>query len=238
MNTVKIYQENHNAYNNNSVHEGSSKYRQVDSTMITQIISSYGFEMSGVSASNKKVTSKHVMVYKYQGSDLGTEEVPTILVYNSHNRSCSLTFRLGFFRAVCANGLVVGDDISTPIRIRHTTSINEQVIKAAIGQLMIRVYDIAASVQKLKNTRISYEDMIQYAKEAILLRKTNEKKIDIIKLVSATRKEDEENNLWNLMNIVQEKMVRGGAGYKILRSEISKTEVSKGLWDIAERMAA
>jgi hypothetical protein len=226
----KIMQQGELAYKNTEVHLGTPKYSLVSSESITTTLNRYGWSLTGVSQRSKRLTAKHIMVYE---SSLKTDEgTPRILVFNSHDKSCAVTIQFGFFRAVCANGLVVGTSIIEPIRIRHIGDMGDK-LDQAIAEFISKITIVMGSIDKMKDTVVSYDRIATFLDEAKKLRKTTG--INVDELNSSTRVDDMPNNVWSIMNRVQEKMVNGGGGYRRLRSDVSKARISSDLWDLAHK---
>ena len=238
-NEIRVLQVGTTAYDNTTSHTRTAKYGKISSHRVTDALSKFGYALNAVSQSRKykpgrSEYTKHVMVYT-NVNDGGDADKYRILVFNSHNGTCGLTFKFGLFRAVCANGLVVGNSVMEPMRIRHTVG-NADKLETYITDFISRITVVLNSINKLKSVYMTTCDIINFAAEAAKLRGT--RAVDLQRLTSPTRYADDVPTVWNVMNIVQECMVRGGAGYRPLRGEQSMARVSAELWDIAAKYAA
>ena len=88
-----------------------------------------------------------------------------------------------------------------------------------------------------------------FAKSAIPLRFDEHLKVDHNDLLVPHRDEDKHNDLYTVLNVIQENMLRGNisgvnreTGRRFTSREITSiskdAEVNKNLWDIAERIAS
>ena len=64
------------------------------------------------------------------------DEVPEIVLVNSHDRSSAFKLMLGIFRLVCSNGMVVASQKIESLSVRHTGSDN----------LLNEVIDVTAEI--------------------------------------------------------------------------------------------
>jgi len=92
------------------------------------------------------IFSKHMV--SFQNPDLmikgknGDDAFPRIILTNSHDGFNSFQFRIGIYRLVCSNGLVVADEEFSAFRIRHTGYTFEElrgVVAQAVADLPNKV---------------------------------------------------------------------------------------------------
>jgi hypothetical protein len=95
------------------------------------------------------------------------------------------------------------------------------------------------------------EQQYEFATKAIEARFGEEKQLpaeEIDNLLAAERKEDEGNNVWVVLNRVQEKLTSGGFGYLNAKGKVRKSRAVKNftqdidmntkLWALAEEFIA
>ena len=175
--------------------------------------------------SRKKSTQgyqKHMLTFEHPKYKVeGVEEYPQLLLTNSHDGGNAFQLSAGIFRLVCSNGLVIKTEDYGSQRLIHKgysfEAVQEMVegFVATIDQTMTRI-------TAMKRTQLDKDQMIEFAKQAALLRFTsksyNEDNIDkvvyIDELLEATRKEDKGNAVWEVFNRVQERLVGGNYHYK------------------------
>ena len=167
---------------------------------------------------------------------------PEIVIKNSYDGSSQLECYVGVFRFVCSNGLIIPakDGAVGSIKIRHNGTPEDAAFDIVFGfkeQLQSAV-QIQREMQKVVLTD---EQMVEFALQAAQLRWdieiTDE---DAEKLLESARKDDEGENLWVVLNRVQEKLINGGIkmeNAKRTSRKISNVqnnlEINVGLYELA-----
>ena len=181
-----------------------------------------------------------------------TEAYVRIIIQNSHDGFNSFKFMMGLYRCVCSNGLVVADAEFEAFSIRHINySFEElrQVVVAATSAIpALREKTIA-----MRETVLTEEQKRELAVETYKIRKgvTEDVKVEeatVNDLLTPVRSEDEGNTLWNVFNVLQEKMIKGGFSatgkngkvrkQRSIKSIKKDTEYNQQLWSVAERYMA
>ncbi|WP_186072314.1 DUF932 domain-containing protein [Burkholderia gladioli] len=101
--------------------------------------------------------AKHMLRLRH-ATQFSREDAPEIVLLNSHDGSSSYRMMAGYFRFVCANGLVSGRK-EQEVRIRHTGDIVDDVVAGAYEVLdgfdLIREAKASMAAVKLTQDRIS-----------------------------------------------------------------------------------
>ena len=180
-------------------------------------------------------TTKHCIVYtlhSIQGLRYGdTAVTPQIYVFNSYAKESALTIMVGFLRAVCSNGMVVGEDLySTRIIHRTGPTLDQKVsqietgIAAAVD--IIQSGEIQRLVDELVSMQVSADQGISIVGSLPIPKRVKEHAMN--KWAgphSYRRPEDSDNNLWTLWNIINEIMRLRS------RSIVANLERNRGLLD-------
>jgi hypothetical protein len=173
-----------------------------------------------------------------------------LVLTNSHDAGCAYLMRVGIYRRLCSNGLVVSDETFETIRFRHAGLKAEEVVESSY-RVLEYIPMVAALIDGFRNQRLGDAESLTFAERALLLRfDTLEKApIEPQTLLTPRRAEDQGSDLWTTFNCVQENLVRGGlsdnrrdrAGrlrsLRSLRGIDSKITLNKELWNLAEAMA-
>jgi hypothetical protein len=159
---------------------------------------------------------KHLIVFRntdvvINGED-GDTVFPQILLTNSHDGKSSFTFRVGLFRLVCENGLVVATKEFENLRISHMGYKFEE-LQILINGVLEKLPLTIDTMNLLTKTKLSQNKAEDFAQRAAGIRFGKEIKFDISDLLKPTRPQDEGNDLWSVFNVVQEKLVQGGFHY-------------------------
>ncbi|MDD3478749.1 MAG: DUF932 domain-containing protein, partial [Candidatus Izemoplasmatales bacterium] len=148
-----------------------------------------------------------------RNTNLGTSDgtfIPQALFTNSHNGRSTADLRLGMYRFVCANGLVVGDDYARE-SIKHVGDLAKQVIDR-IREMSKQSQKVFSEIDNWKAIDLSKERRLEFAKQAGILRfgEAKMQQYDVMDLLMPRRAEDDSGDLWSTYNIVQENASKGG----------------------------
>lgn len=165
---------------------------------------------------SNKGFQKHLIVFRNAdvvvNSNDGDTVFPQILLSNSHDGKSAFIFRVGIFRLVCENGLVVATEEFENLRISHMGYKFEELetlITGVVEKLPLTV----EAMNRLTQTKLNKEKSFDFAKRAVKIRLGKDGSVDIEELIKPTRSEDENPSLWSLFNIVQEKLMGGDFTY-------------------------
>lgn len=175
------------------------------------------------------------------------EGVPTLLVTNSHNGRSALKFSAGFYRFICANGLIVGVT-EQEFSFRHAAKPLSE-LDAALAHLAERSLRALEYMDEWSAVALSERKQRAFARQAAVLRFGEAAAAGYPEdaMLRAPRAGDEGDNLWRVMNRVQENLMRGGiqgtasTGRKITSRPVNNItldlEFNRGLWTLAEKFA-
>ena len=237
----------------------SDKYVHIPTDCIIDDMEKMGWGVSKaveVRARRNKGFQKHMLVFRNPNividSNDGDTVYPQILISNSHDGKNSFQFTAGLFRLVCSNGLVVATEHFADKKVRHMGYSFEEV-QAIVSELVEQLPVTVEVMNKFKSTILSQEQKVEFAKKALETRfeKVNENQniikdygINIEEVLKPTRKEDEGNDLWNVFNVLQEKMIDGDfeyiSGVKLRKARRVKNfkqdlKINKELYEIASQ---
>jgi len=198
----------------------SNKYQFISSNSIGKFFESQGFTCEGVSHANvrkeeKRGFQKHLMLFSRPDLLIDGDNKLQLLVQNSHDSSSSLTINTGVWRAVCANGLVSGNDLFTQ-KVRHIgKSINDQ-LKESLYYILGHMAELKDQVQAMKNTTLNYQQSDEFIKNVVEMRFDKVKNVHSIDLTTVDRirrSGDMGQDLYTVFNRVQESVIKGGIRY-------------------------
>jgi len=210
----------------------SDNFKFQDSQVIIDALQSSGFYLDDTSIGNprkdeNKGFQKHLMIFRSGWGETKIDDGNelTILVQNAHNGTSSVRFSIGIYRAVCANGLIVGDTLHE-YRVNHRGKDFERNIIEAIASVRHRFTEIKYVIGKMQNTLLNYQDRRNLAIKAIMVRIGKQAKFlknaDIKRLLSTRRNEDKFEDLYTVFNRIQENVMRGGICYITNKDEVYK----------------
>ena len=118
-------------------------------------------------------------------------------------------------------------------------------VQKITDKVVTSIPTIMNCVDDFKNTNLSQAAKKDFAKKAILTRwKDGQDYLPLSEILKPTRGADQGDKLWEVFNIVQEKIIRGGITYYLasgrqqtvreLTNIDQRLNVNKKLWTLAE----
>lgn len=231
----------------------SVKYQFISTKEVIEVLVAQGWELVKVKQGSRagKVYGKHMVEFKHP-MYAGLIDEPRIYLTNAHDGTGSFCLYLGIYRLVCSNGLVVGKSFIVPQRIRHVGYATSKV-QAALSVVAAAADRLSELVRRLKTVQTTPEQRLQLAQRALELRYGDQiPPVQALKMLEARRAEDTADDLYTVLNRIQENIVRGGAQYLAMQSNGRLTnrtiravnsvdasiKLNQGLFDEALKLAA
>ena len=238
------------AFTNVSAPNVSSNYTHIPTSQVIQDMITLGWtpvSAQEVRARKNKGFQKHIIRFQNQNLIVraadGDDSFPELLLTNSHDGKNAFHLRIGLYRLVCSNGLVVADAEFNNVSIRHMgytfAELQEQVTA-----MLDTLPNLVNKINNFRNTSMTDEQMLDFAHKAVALRwKDQDVACDPIELIASQRNQDNDPNLWNVFNRIQEKLVNGGISYtkgnktrkvRALKNFTADINFNSELWQLAE----
>ncbi|KKJ05972.1 DUF932 domain-containing protein [Burkholderia gladioli] len=229
----------------------SDRYTYIPTIKIIESLRREGFEpfMASQTCGRDKDHHQHAkhMLRLRHATQLATDDAPELVLLNSHDGSCSYRMMAGYFRFVCANGLVVGRK-EQEVRVRHTGNVVDDVVAGAFE--VLDGFDlIRESKASMEAVTLDQDEQQHFARAALAVRyDTDEAPAPITEhqVLRARRGDDTGSDLWTVFNRVQESLVRGGlrgrsqGGRRITTRAVTGIDqdirLNRALWTLAEAM--
>jgi len=221
----------------------TDKYIQTPTIKVVEDLINLGWEVTKVQeVKSRKYAGfqKHLLMFRHpdimiKGQN-GDDAQPQILLTNSHDGKAAFNFRVGIFRFVCENGLVISDADFGVVSIRHVNYTFES-LQAKVNEMISKLPGLVNKINLFKATTLTDTQMQQFATKACALR--SKQTINIMSVLEATRKEDEGNDLWAVFNRVQEKLVNGMFKTGTRKARVIKNfqqdiKINEQLFELAE----
>jgi hypothetical protein len=237
-----------------SAHESrSSSYTFIPTATLIDALGSAGFfpvQARQAGRAKSVVHARHLIRFRRRFETVALRDaVPEILFLNSHDGTSAYQLRVGLYRAVCTNGLVVSVGAFPTFRVAHRGDMVADVVRAAV-EISERFGALAASVERLENRQLDHLEQLDFAAQAMALRFTvgAESGVEPARLLVPRRAADVGNDLWRTLNVVQENVLRGGIPRRTASSRLVRTRaitairadmrINAGLWDLALSLVA
>lgn len=221
----------------------TDKYIQTPTSRVVEDLMNLGWQVTKaqeVRSKKYKGFQKHIVVFRnpdimIKGKD-GDDAFPQILLTNSHDGKCAFNFRVGIYRLVCSNGLVIADAEFSDVSIRHVNYTFES-LQAKVADLISKLPGLVQKINLFKSTTLTEDQMREFASKAAALR--TKAHVDVDGLLASTRSQDEGSDLWVVFNRIQEKLVGGGYTYnrgrkaRSVKSFQKDIELNEQLFELA-----
>jgi len=191
----------------------TDKYVQTPTSRVVEDLMNLGWQVTKaqeVKSRKYKGFQKHLIVFRnpeimIKGKD-GDDAFPQILLTNSHDGKAAFNFRVGIFRLVCSNGLVISDADFSNVSIRHVNYTFE-TLQTKIQEVIAKLPNLVQKINLFKSTQLTGVQMQDFATKAMQLR--TKQRVNIMDVLNADRPQDAGTDLWVVFNRVQEKLIGG-----------------------------
>lgn len=227
----------------------SEKYSYIPTITLLENLRREGFEpffacQSRVRDPGRRDYTKHMLRLRRTGQITG-QQVPEIIILNSHGGESSFQLLPGVFRSVCTNSLVCGQSFGE-IRVPHRGDIAGKVIEGA--------YDVLGMFDRVEEKREAMQSLLlpppaqhALAKAALTYRFGEEHQpVAATQILTPRRYEDRKDDLWSVFNRIQENLLRGGLPGRTVQGKRTHTravngidgdiKLNRALWVMAEQM--
>ena len=221
----------------------SDKYIQTPTIKVVEDLMNLGWEVTKVQevkSRKYKGFQKHLLVFQnpsivIKGAN-GDDSFPQILLTNSHDGKAAFNFRVGIFRLVCSNGLVISDADFGVMSIRHMNYTFES-LQAKVAEMIGKLPKLVQKINLFKSKELTETQMNDFATKASELR--TKKTVNIMDVLTPTRTEDQGNDLWVVFNRVQEKILggsytSGGRKARSVKNFQQDIKLNEQLFELAE----
>jgi Domain of unknown function (DUF932) len=234
----------------------SSKYTFIPTSRVLTGLMDAGFvpveARQTCTRSASPLHARHVIRLRRRCETVSLEEggsIPEVIFLNSHDGGSSYIARIGIFRVVCCNGLIASRGAFPAYCVPHRGNVVDAVIAAAL-QVSEQFERLAAQVECMERRRMPKDEQLRFAEAALALRYPDRAQSGMqpSQLLTCRRAEDLGENLWVLLNRVQEHLCVGGLSrrstngrlVRIRRLTSIKREVQLNgqLWDLATEVLA
>jgi len=231
-----------------------SAYTFVSTERVLDALGQAGFVPVAVAQTRTRIRSplhaRHAVRLRrrFETVDLN-DSVPEIVLLNSHDGTSAYELRLGLFRAVCTNGLIVSAGAFPVWRVSHRGDHLDRVVTAAL-ELAERFGELGAYVQRMERTFLDEPQRLAFASQALSLRfrQGNYGGLHAEQVLEPRRQEDSEWSLWATYNVCQEAILQGGLSRRSPKGRLVRTRpirairedvrINSALWDMAVVLTA
>lgn len=227
----------------------SDRYCYIPTITLLENLQREGFQpffacQSRVRDPDRREHTKHMLRLRRAGQ-INDQQVPEIIILNSHDGASSFQLLPGIFRSVCTNSLVCGQSFGE-IRVPHRGNVVERVIEGA--------YEVLGIFDQVEEKREAMQSLLlpppaqqALAKAALMYRFGEEHQpVTEAQALTPRRWQDETNDLWTVFNRLQENLSKGGLVGRSAQGKRSRTravngidgdlKLNRALWVMAEEL--
>jgi len=206
-------------------------------------------EQSAVKDADKEGYQRHLVRFRHFDDLLNPKEnAVELLLFNSHDRSTAFSISAGIYRFVCSNGLVIAESVFESYKIKHIGD-RANDVATAIDNITSFKPQLEHKINNFESITLSQAEQESFARSSLPLRFEKHLEVDVKDLLVPHRDEDIKDDLYTVLNVIQENLLRGNisgvnntTGRRFTSREITSigkdVDVNQGLWDIAERIAS
>ncbi|MBS0377202.1 MAG: DUF932 domain-containing protein [Proteobacteria bacterium] len=232
-----------------AAHESrSASYTFIPTAKVVDALYSVGFhpvEARQATRAKSPLHARHVIRFRRRFETVALKDaVPELLFLNSHDGTSVYQLRVGLYRAVCTNGLVVSVGAFPTFKVAHRGDVVADVVRAAL-EISERFGSLVTSVEHLECRHLDYLEQLDFASAALALRFPGRPEcgLEPARLLVPRRAEDAGDDAWRVLNRVQENVLRGGIPRRTATNRLVRTRaitairedirINAGLWDRA-----
>ncbi len=193
----------------------SNRYNVISTIDVIQRFEKFGFETTAVSSSNARTKNgyqQHLVRMKSEYSMSGGLR-PEIAIFNSYDGTAALKIHIGIFRFVCANKMVVGENLVPTFNIKHSNSHWEDELNTFVDSYDEKYHIQKEWIENMQSRQMGLEEAYHLAEQTLQFRHVDERIqmdiVDPLELLIIRRKEDKGDTAWQRYNVIQEALVNG-----------------------------
>jgi len=229
------------------------KYRETDDIATIQLLNDRGWFIKTYKQvkphtkyADKGIYKPFVAMYENKNLPAMEGEGNITLVHRNAKDGTKLNeLFAGFYRYVCENGLILGNALFEPVRVKHIGDMPQQ-----LDTVVVKICDACPLVYKaitdMQSVVLTRDQQFEFATKAIETRFDGEKYVvDPALVLAPNRKEDEGNDLWRVFNRCQENLIKAsGLQMKNKDNKVRKVKaitnidvnlkVNRALWNLSQ----
>lgn len=242
----------------------SARFRPIPTIEVLRGLAEEGFVAVGARQSTardegKALHTKHLIRLRRIDADAKYTVGGTtleMLLKNANDGTSAYDLMAGMFRIICANSLVAQTSTVDAVKVRHSGEVTGKVIEGTY-RVLESATTLLEAPERWSALKLEREEALAFAEAAHVLRFGDadgnvKTPVKPLALLAPRRREDTEPNLYNVFNVVQENVIKGGLrdwirdeqGRRIRRTTTREVKgidqdvkLNKALWVLTEKMA-
>jgi len=154
---------------------------------------------------------------------------------------------MGVFRVVYLNGLIVSHGAFPGYRLSHGGDVADDVVSGAL-EMSERFGSLAAQVERMERRPMPTDEQIRFAVRALAVcyPEASQSGMQPSQLLTCRRLQDAGDDLWSVVNRVQENLIVGGVSRRVASGRLTQirsitsiredVRLTGRLWDVAAEL--
>ena len=242
----------------------TQKFVAIQPSQVEAALKPYGFNLVSLKTGRARLADRadhQTTIARYRSeNELKINGLSMDLVFKIPHLYGAIEAFLGTYRQVCSNGLVVGQKFFECPRIRHVGNALNQ-LETLIPIIIAKHNELADSIREMQSRNVTPEALAIFVKEIAQLRLGQNEKIVSIQyndLMRVRRDADNGQDVFSILNVVQENVMRYGLRYqtettaqdgtKLIRNmnarpvtrneneSVKSVDLNASIWDAATRI--
>ncbi|MGH8261984.1 MAG: DUF932 domain-containing protein, partial [Steroidobacteraceae bacterium] len=232
----------------------SATYRFISTASVIDGLRNVGFEpvhaRQAIARHGATNFGRHLVRFRRRFETVEVADaVPELCLLNSHDGTSAYQLRVGLYRAVCRNGLMVTIGGFHAVYIAHRGVQVETVVTRAL-EVAERFGHLGEVARRMTERVLTSDEQHGFAARALALRFAPEDQtgMRVDQVLETRRAEDAGDDLWRVYNRAQESLMAGGLHRRSESGRLTRTRriraireevrINTSLWQIATHLLA
>lgn len=196
----------------------STKYAFTNTYEIVQQLHVRGFRVVSVQGGSSNYNK---VLVRMRSPDYGEVDgvIPELAILDSHDGTSLLKMLLGALSVACLNGMLAGNAIFMRKYVHYRRDLMAQVL-LDVHEIEEAIHKLRAAISAMRKFQTTFGERIIIADKAIRLRWGESMDGSFVadlrqKMLAIRRIDDNSEDLYTVLNVVQENIMRGGASYNV-----------------------
>lgn len=199
----------------------SSRFQPVKPELIADVLSNHGFTMASLKTGKARLTdreSHQTTIARYRSNTemkIGGNYLD--IVAKVPHLYGAVELFVGTYRVICSNGLTTGFKFDS-YKVKHLGNPTDQILEA-LPKLVAQEKLLVETIQAMQNRVLTNFELIEIANRVAIIRLegiNNAHNVNYLGLLKRHRNEDQGNDLYTVLNVLQENIVRTGLTYQTI----------------------
>jgi hypothetical protein len=232
----------------------SSNYGFTNTYELLKFIEPRGYVVDSVQQTGKGPYAKVMVKMHHRESVRLNGDRAQLVLLDSHNGTSAIKLMLGFYRLICSNGMIVGNTLFEHSMKHNQPDVQAQLMLSVLDadKVMPRISNIVNSLQERNvNDSKGFSTFIDRVARARLSNLYGEdasfdRRVMSLsgQLVQRRRREDRSDDLWTMVNVIQENALRGASYYfdgkmnhmREVKAIDAQVRLNREIWNAAQEL--